>query len=467
MNYKLLEYWFNDVGYEPSKWAKEIHEALLEKRLDKDLNPVPNITILGGGIQAGKSWTGGHHMFAVHALHPKGVLWIVGETYDDTRQEFKYLVEAGIKAGVLNRKKVTMPNNPAPSRAVFNNGCIIRTLSSADASRLAGESPDGVLMVEAGRQSYNAFTTLVGRVIQHNSWLLVSGTFESYKGRWFPDLWRECQGDNIYYGKSYSLPTYANPANYPDGVDDPKIIAARNLLSEEEFAERFLGVPRPTIGVVFPEFRRSKHVRAYADYDPMYPVRLWVDPGFHPSSYAVLYVQVVGDQVRIFKEIYEQGLVNDQIIDLVINDPMIQKVDRVVIDVAAKAHSGAQEPAVETWRRRLSGRGIPVVHQYVKIEHGLQRTHDKLRISPLTGEAFLVFHPRVESAIWELEEGYKFSVKKDGMIGKASGPIDANNHAAKAIAYGIINQYGAADEGKLLQLKPRHRRMRYDMGRAY
>ena len=479
IEYDLLEFWLKAVpGYQRSPLYHDvIHKDLITPRYSSD-GPLPVLTVLSGGIQSGKTFLGSSHMFAMHWASK--VLWIVGGRYDDCRYEFQRVVDLAVALKVMDYKSISAPAQ-GPSRAVFNNGCVIRTLSSEDESKLSSESPDGVLMVEAGQQSFQAFTTLWTRVAQNTGWLLVSGTFEQYQGRWFPDLWNMCQGSNEYHGRSFALPTYANPEKYPEGAKDPKILAIQKTLSDDEFAERFLGTPRAPIGVVFPEFRRSLHVRPDVVFHPMYPVRLWVDPGYYPASYAVLFVQVINSQVRIFKEYYTNSplpdyiivptegrldpLTNEQMADLVGSDEYIEYVEKIVIDVAGTYHAGAGEPALESWSRALAGRNIPIGGRYVKVIDGLKRTHDKLRINPMNNQPGLVLHHSCMNTIWELEEGYRFHLRQGSKeIGNVNTPIDKHNHSAKAIAYGIIDAFGFADGKAPPPPTPTRKTMRFDRG---
>ena len=434
------------------KWHDQVHRALIEPRYN-DAGPVPNVTMLTGGIQSGKTMLGAAHMFAMHWCSK--ILWIVGERYEDCRYEFQGIVDAGVVTGALDPKNVSFPQSPGPCRARFNNGCVIRTLASGDVTTLASESPDGVLMVEAGRQPEQAFITLWERVSQRTGWMLVSGTIEQIVGRWFPDLWGDMQGGNMYEGKSFRLPSYVNPVHYPGGEFDPKIQAIRKTLSDEEFNERYLGIPRSIIGVVFPEFRKVHHVRSLAEFEKSLPCRLWVDPGFYPSSYAVGFVQLYGARIHLFDEIYLQGMTNDVVIEQVVNHYAWPNVERVVIDIAAQTHAGAQEPAMEVWRKALAGRGIPVVAKYVKVEDGIVRMRDKLRMNVLDDMPFLLIHPRCVNTIDEISSGYRYHTRRTGVIA-GDKPIDQANHMMKAIAYGIVDAYGVAEVGRRDPVKPRY-----------
>ena len=473
VDFDLTEYWLKLIpGYtRTDEYHNPIHKELIRPRYN-DAGPLPSMVVLSGGERSGKSRLGAAHLFATHWFGK--TFWIVGERYDDTRSEFEFIRDAAAATGQLAKDGLSEPQN-GPCHLKFKNGAEVWTKSSDDFTTLAGASPDGILMVEAGRQSYQAFRYLWTRATHATGWLLVSGTFEQTKGPWFRDLWNLCQGANEFGAKSVCLPSYANPEVYPDGANDPKLMAIRQTMTEEEFAERFLGIPRAPLGIVFPEFRRSSNVLPSATFQPMYPIRLWVDPGYHPSSYAVLFVQIVNGQIRIIKEYYTNtqlrgdmvlsefsrlpSLTTGEMAELVVNDDLFEYVDRMVIDIAANAHAGAQDPTVETWRRELAktGRAIPIRSKYVKIADGLKRTHDKLRINPITRQPWLLVNSSCENTIWEFEEGYRFGVRPSGEYRTVETPMDKNNHAMKAIAYGIIDEFGVA-EGRLLPPPPSTRR---------
>jgi len=468
-DYDLLKFWLQrSKSYIITAYNEPIHQRLLEDRKNLE-GPCPTLVVLAGGEQSGKSTSGGEHVYADAACAGfigvnDPIYWIVGERYQDCRKEFQYLIDEALQNGFLTDVDISFPQE-GPCKAVFSkfpNKPTIKTLSSSDFTTLASEAPTGILMVEAGRQSYQSFRTLWTRAHHKLAWFLVSGTFEMTKGRYFPDLWKVCQGENEYSGVSLSLPTYANPKLYEYGPDDPKVKAARATLTEEEFAERFLGQPRPSIGVVFQEFRRSTHVKLGAEYDPGFPVRLWVDPGWYPGSYSVLWVQIIGQQIRVFDEVYENYFTNEDILDLVRNHPRFVNIERVVIDVAAETHAGASTPAVTAWRKVFSLHNIPVVSRYVKIQHGLTRTHDKLRVNPIEKVPYLIFHPRCENTIWEFEEGYKYNVRSSSFDIRSGKPQDRNNHSAKAVAYGLVDAFGF-NEGPRVPLPQSYRRqMAYD-----
>ncbi|MCC6191366.1 MAG: hypothetical protein IT318_20275 [Anaerolineales bacterium] len=448
--YARLQPMFNAVGYTPSPEQRRVHEAILAPGRTPDGGNVPRLVILGGGIQAGKSYLAGYHALARFPMD--GTIWLVGFEYEDTIHEFSYLREAAVRLNAATRYS-TSQQGPWDLRYV--NGATVRTIASKDITKLAGEAPDGIIMCEAGRQTYEAFETCLDRVTPKQGWLLVSGTFEQ-GSNWYRNLWRECRSPgNIRGGVALSLPSYSNRRFYPDGVHDQtfwererQMLATRPVDGKERFAERFLGEPRTPSDLVFKDFSRLLHVQEWADFDPAEDVALWIDPGYDPSAFAVLFVQVRGDTICVFDEIYVNRMLNHEIMTMVKNHRAFPNVKRVVMDKAAKQHGNAQQSAFETWSDELSGRngGISFATSQtgLSVADGIARTHDKLAVNPLTNVPYMVFSPKCRMLAWEMEEGYKFRTRADGLV-HSDSPIDENNHAVKALAYGIVDRYGLSN----------------------
>lgn len=262
---------------------------------------------------------------------------------------------------------------------------------------------------------------------------IVHNTFESSLG-WYADMWKSWEGDNPEGGRSYSLPTWSNTAIYPGGRDDPEIKALEATYPEDTFLERFGAVPCPPATLVFKEFSHITHVTEKAEYNPDLPVQLWVDPGYaHP--YAVLAIQRHGRDVYHFDEVYETGLVATEMIAEAKLRDWWPQVKVIVMDVAGKQHPGTKSQA-EIWR---SLTGLRVVMNKVGIVDGIMRHRTFLK-DPGTGGARLFHNPRCKGTIPEYGR-YKNAKDSEGRAATEL-PIDRDNDAMKALAYGLVANYG-------------------------
>jgi hypothetical protein len=261
----------------------------------------------------------------------------------------------------------------------------------------------------------------------------MTGTFEGSLG-WYPEKFKEGQVPSNDFA-SFSIPTWSNLAIFPGGRQDPEILKLEREYPEEMFQERFGGVPCPPAGLVFKEFRTIHHVRETTIADG--PVYLWIDPGY-AGAYAVEVVQIIGDHVFVVDEIYEQKLVTSEIIQIANKRPWWKQVQSGVIDIAAKQHQAM--PAV------LSSDKVGIVE-------GIERYHTFLNVNPLTNEPQITIDPKCKGLISEhggcpnpftgQSQTYRYKMDKEGMV-IGEDPEDKNNHAIKAIIYGLVDRFGYA-----------------------
>lgn len=464
MPYEVIQEVFTVLGYHPSPEQEAVHRALLQLGGSVSL-PQPNLVVVGGGLQSGKSFGVAHHVLGRWLVD--GLTWLVGRRYADAKREYGYIRDLAVANGFAEAKDCSYADE-GPWEMRFGNGHIVKVLSSDDTTRLSSEAPDGIALCEPGRQTRDAFETAWERVVPQSGYLLLAGTFERASG-WYRSLWRECQGPNEFNGVALSLPSYANRRFYPQGQQDPKfqaeLLRAKNdPVGWDRFQERFLGIPRVPHDMVLREFVRGVHVRKDAEYTPDFDVILGVDPGYNPSAYAVIFCQVVQGQVRVFDELYMHETIGRDVITLVEQHWAFSSVKRVVVDPYGGAqHAMAQESPIETWTGRLASRGIAVMKSDRRsLADRDGRLHDYLHLNPVLGQPGIIIHPRAKNLIQELEgwvdddgneRGYRFRVGSDGQI-RSDTPLDRDNHAVSALGYLLIDQFRYSDARYLLP-KPR------------
>lgn len=443
------------LGFDPTRnpaQAEVIYELLDGTRF----------ILICGGERAGKSFL--TVAMALLMMQPRdlgrpedsdrGLGWIIGPDYRQARAEFDYIHDTLSKGdGFL--KHASMPNNPtSPWTLETSWNFQLETKTSSDLRKIASYPPDFVIMAEAAQQSYEVFLKARGRVMQSRGHILMSGTLEEGLP-WYGDLLRRWKATNEDGGRSFSIPTWSNLAEFPGGWDDPVIQAEfhyhRSHNTLDYFWERYGAEPRKATGLVIPEFDYTVHVRELQPFEDV-PVELWIDPG--KNAYAVLFVQTVGSTTYVLDRIYRRGAIVQDIIPEVKANPLwhlITKNDRShgVIDIAGKQQHGVKSN-VDVWREEA---GITLRTNYVHQDIGRDVVRYRLRESDNTGTPMLVFNSHFTNekapdgtamdvlAEFEL---WQWAKPKPGSS-EPIRPVDANNHAIKALGYGLYDKFGPTE----------------------
>lgn len=408
--------------------------------------------IVVGGERGGKSRSAGAEVgaryFADLLYYNQSILyWLVGPDYEQARAEFIYCVEWATKLGLVLPGGISMPQQ-GPCRLKLLGGEIV-TKSANDPERLGSVAPHGIVMCEAAQHSYESFLRLRGRLAEKRGWLWACGTFEGSLG-WYPEKWMEWQHENLDGGQSFSIPTWSNLAIFPGGRYDPEILALEQSYPADRFMERFGAIPTPPTGRVLKEVKESLHIFDW-QFDEHLPVYLWIDPGYHPSAYAVEVFQIerATDIVRGLDEVYVQGLTTDEVIYKCSKYPWWKQFIENgggAIDVAAKQHQAMAAP-IEIWEKET---GVRLAAARVDTEDGLDRLRTFLRPDPFTGLPKITFSPKQRGFIAEAGLGknpypeigvWRYKTDSHGNV-VSDKPEDKNNHAAKATIYGLVNKFG-------------------------
>lgn len=408
----------------------------------------------GGGERAGKSWVAAHY-FNVRSMNVRdGLYWIAGKDYDRCHEEFEYIAQAMLTLKAVLPKDIHTPQSGQWHMELLT-GTVIKTWSLQDWLKVGSEAPDGIIIAEVAQISHTEYLRLADRTAEKRGWLVGTGTFEGSLG-WFPELWKLYQLPG-QAGKSFSIPTWSNTFIFPGGYNDPEIQRLRDKYVDrpDYFMERFGGVPSPPKGLVFPEFRALIHVKTMDIQDR--PVYLWIDPGY-AGAYAVEVVQFEGETIKIIDEIYEQGLVSEEITKVVMQKPWFKLVAGGVVDVAARQHQAmpAVEKIWETSRKDDGWPGIPLSSKFIKEEEGRERLHTFLTVNPIDHQPRLFIDPRCKGILSEFgvcanpftDEAapYKWKEARTGeVVGKH--PDDKNNHGIKAVIYGLVDKFGFVSRG--------------------
>lgn len=411
------------LGYRPSPEQLTAH-------LDS-----ARVKLIAGGERAGKSYSAAMELINRCDV-PHGLYWIVGPTYELARPEYGYVAAALAEIGAIAGRPTWPSRGQCSLRTRW--GTEISTRSADDPVTLAGLAPDGILMCEAAQHSYDVWLRLRGRIAEKRGWLWASGTFEGSRG-WYADTFTRWQGDNPEGGRSFSLPSWSNLALYPGGRDDPEIRALEATYPADLFAERFGAVPCVPHTIVFREFAYGLHVGSGANLAQGLPVHLAIDPGY-AGAYAVLAIQVVGEIVHVLDEVYVTGATAYDVIDECKRRDWWGLVRDGVIDIAGRQHQGLPSH-VEIWREAA---GVYLHSNRVGIADGIARLRTFL-IDPASRDPRILFAPHCRHTFAEFGN-YRYPEVVENRPAREE-PIDADNHALKALSYWLYARYGAVTRG--------------------
>lgn len=385
--------------------------------------------------------------------------WIIAEDYEGAHKEFEYALQCFSALGAVSKSDVSMPLRNAWKMRLAT-GQVIETKSGQDVYKLRSDAPDGILLVEAATVSNLLFLKCFGRLSETHGWIVASGTFEGSTG-WYPELWRAGQSFNEEYRcRSFSIPSWTNTIVFPDGRNDQEIQRLYRVYSKVPgmFEERVAGVPLPSRALVFREFTPVQHTSETATYKPNVPVYIAVDPSDGGHPYALLACQFALDQYadpddpldicNVIDEIYEQGVIDEEVIAMATTRPWWRDVRGGAIDVAAP----------DSKRRWLSMGGVNLKSDKIDQLAGIRRLHSFLFYqlanpdlpNSMTLGAHLQINPTCESLIAEFGKYRRrdtdpLSDELPAELPNPNQPCDA----LKALWYLLVARFGAVRARRL------------------
>ncbi len=223
----------------------------------------------------------------------------------------------------------------------------------------------------------------------------------------FYDLFCLEQKDPDY--KSFRFTTYDNPYIPRDEVDK-----ARVELTEDRFAQEYLGDFRKMEGLVYKEFDRKRHVFTGNPQNVVETV-CGVDFGF-TNPCAALKIQIDADGTWwVVQEFYKRGKTNQEIIEYV---------------RTFGASEYYPDPAEPDRIEEMSRAGLPVREVNKDVAAGIDAVHNLFRKDRLR------IHASCVNTLAELET-YAYKPKRHNQ-GEPEEPIKENDHAMDALRYAVF-----------------------------
>jgi hypothetical protein len=437
---------FIAMGYRPHVMQRPFH--MFDGKL----------MVVHGGWRSGKSEGVGREIsvrtpWCAPGAGGAGNIAVCAQEYDETHAEMLCIAQGLKSLGMLRRF-----SNPKSGKWQIKagHGVTIETISLQDGpDELSGTGYpfDIVALVEWGLIREDMMTAALGRVSEVDGIVIAAGTLRDTIG-WQADLFRMLEAQpNVYQGARFSFPTWVNSAIYPGGEQDEKIQHLKRTLPEAEYARVVAAEIRPSPARIYPEFSFATHV-GDVKYDSRLPVELAVDAGYSPSHYAVLALQtqeevvelpsgsmVRMEVVRQIDEVWENGLVHEEVYNLCKQREWWGAVKRIVLGHEGKQHHAA-ESTQEVWEALLRAdgkRSWVEVFNAGRVLDGILRVKSFLK-DPATGASRFTLAPHCTGTQHEFQ-AYQRKTNRKGEV-RSDEPKDADNDCMDALRNWMVAKYG-------------------------
>lgn len=401
---------------------------------------------IDGGIRFGKSFAPAVMMYVdiLWRLTERGIsndlYGVIGDSYSMAQEEMNHLHRLLEERGVPH--DFFTPEN-ASWRITFPGlETMIRTLTASDVTKIASRPYRGIVMAEAAQQGPDVLEKAIGRVSETRGWVLMSGTFEKQKGRWYAQKTEQWKRPGAM-GAVYTCPSWDNPLVYPGGRNDPEIVAREKEMPRSSFLEMFAGDPQMPSEIVMREANERFNVKRRfplqrTSFDPDLPVYLFADPGIS-HAYAVLAVQFYGSPefiqdferqlivesrpgilvpdthyrtrqwdgsngnvAHVIDAVYRWGRDTEAIVKEVCERKWAPNVQEAVMDFAARQRRAEGAPVIEQWAKlwvQFMGRPLAIHADPVPLAAGYDTHRVALRNAWSEEEAQAQFN-------WDGKFGY-------------------------------------------------------------
>jgi len=281
---------FEEVGYEPHPAQKLFHDSEARHR------------IACCGRRFGKSLMAGHEMTAALFV-PNSVYWIVGPTYKLGEKEFRVVFDDFFRKLPFAqdkrfKKAYNLDQGNMRIETPWNSR--LEVVSADKQDSLVGEGLDGVIMSEAALHKKDTWQMYIQpALLDKKGWAIFPSTPRGHN--WYEDIYMMGLDPTMSNWDSWRFPTWANTAIFPEGENDPELIAIKKDASEFHWLQEYCAEFTAIEGKIYSEFDRRVHVTDIA-YNPMWANYQAWDHGFADPTVCLDIMVDNLDNVYVWRE---------------------------------------------------------------------------------------------------------------------------------------------------------------------
>lgn len=371
--------------------------------------------VIDCGRRAGKSYLVSVEMLRFASEHPKSITWYVSPNYKQSKQIMWAMLRDLIPQEIIQNK------NETELKFVLTNGSEILLKGAQEPDSLRGVRIDLCIFDE---------TAFIDK--WDDVWKVIRPTLlDSKASVWFistPNGFNHFKElydlQDIDY-QSFRFTTYDNPY-----IEREEIDKAKQDMSEDSFAQEFMGEFRKMSGLIYKEFNRDIHMVDIPDLRGFTFTRS-LDFGFaHKTALVYFAISPTGDSIYAYDGLYESGYTIPQIAEAA----KIKDAGKVITNPVADS---AQPASIQ----ELTQMGVafnPVDKEKDSVKNGIVRVAEMLRIRNDTGKPTLMFNKNLAWIADEFEK-YRWIENKSADDSIKEVPYKVNDDAMDAIRYFVMN----------------------------
>lgn len=231
----------------------------------------------------------------------------------------------------------------------------------------------------------------------------------------------ETEGNDPSY-KSFHFTSYDNPY-----LDKAELDKAKQEMNDDSFQQEFMGEFRKMSGLIYKDFKREVHMVEIPRLDSNWTYTRALDFGFgHKSALGYFAINSTADEIYMYDGLYQSGLIESQIADIV----KMKDVDKVITNPVADSAQAMNIAQLEEMGVHFN----PVEKGPDSVKHGIVRVAELLKIRADTGKPTLMFNKNLTWVADEFEK-YRWVENKsaDGSITEV--PFKHDDDAMDMVSY--------------------------------
>jgi PBSX family phage terminase large subunit len=396
----------------------EIHLSQWQTKVIDDEH---RFKVINCGRRAGKSFLVSIKLLDFASNNPKSVVWYISPNYKQSKQIMWTMVRDIIPQYGISK------TNETELKIELKNGSQILLKGAEDPDSLRGVRIDfcvfdEVAFIDKWDEVWKVVRpTLI--VSKASCWFISTPNGFNHFKEMYENVAKD--GKPIFAPsdhKAFHYTSYDNPY-----LDKTELENAKETTDEDSFAQEYMGEFRKMVGLVYKDFSREKHMVTIPLLDYNYTYTRTLDFGFaHKSALIYFAANSTGDAIYAYDGLYQEGLTESQIAEVV----KAKDVGRVITNPVADS---AQPMSIQ----QLLDLGVafnPVEKGPDSVKNGIVKVAELLKVRNDTGKPTLMFNKDLNWIADEFER-YRWMENKSADNAIKEVPNKVNDDAMDAIRY--------------------------------